>query len=164
MGGCIAKQKKPAAEQEEVDVLHFTNLNVNWKDTIPFVPPVGDCLCIKVYDGDTITVASRMPWANSPLYRFPVRLNGIDTPEMKGKDEAEKRIAVKARDALGEKILNKPIVLKNVTTEKYGRLLADVHYNGMHLNKWMIEQRYAVEYGGGTKQSPDNWETFHNSK
>ena len=97
------------------------------------------------------------------MYRFSVRLNGIDTPEMKGKNEEEKRIAVKARDALAEIILNKPLTLKNVTTEKYGRLLADVHHNNIHLNKWMIEQRYAVEYDGGTKKSPDNWEEFHNS-
>ncbi len=164
MGGCVTKQKQSTSEQDEMDVLHFTNLNVDWKDTIPFVPPVGDCLCIKVYDGDTITVASKMPWSESPLYRFSVRLNGIDTPEIKGKDEAEKRIAVKARDALGEKILQKQLMLKNVTTEKYGRLLADVYCNGVHLNKWMIDQRYAVEYDGGTKNSPANLETFHNSK
>jgi len=160
MGGCIAKQKKP----EEHDVLHFTNLNTQWKDTVPFVAPVKEAVCIKVYDGDTITVASRLPWDESPLYRFSVRLNGIDTPEIKGQNEPEKRIAEKARDALREKILNKKVSLKNVTTEKYGRLLADVHCEGVHLNKWMIDKRFAVAYDGGTKQSPENWEDFHNGK
>ena len=163
MGGCITKRTNSNSESEEVDTLHFSNSNTGWKDTIPFVPPVKECVCIKVYDGDTITVASKMPWSDSPMYRFSVRLNGIDTPEIKGKDEAEKRIAVKARDALAEIILNKPLTLKNVTTEKYGRLLADVHHNNIHLNKWMVEQRYAVEYDGGTKKSPDDWEEFHNS-
>ena len=114
MGGCVTKQTNSKHEIDDVDVLNFTNLNINWKDTIPFIPPVSDCFCIKVYDGDTITVASKMPWNNSPLYRFSVRLNGIDTPEIKGQNEPEKRIAVKARDALKEKILNKQIVLKNV--------------------------------------------------
>ena len=164
MRGCVTKQKKPPCEEDEVDVLHFANLNVEWKDTISFVPPVTDCCCIKVYDGDTITVASRMPWDGSPLYRFSVRLNGIDTLEIKGKDEAEKRIAVKARDALRDKILQKQLLLKNVTTEKYGRLLADVYCNNVHLNKWMIDQRYAVEYSGGTKNSPHDWVKFHKGK
>jgi micrococcal nuclease len=160
MGACIAKQKKA----EEHDVLNFTNLNIQWKDTIPFVAPVKDAICIKVYDGDTITVASKMPWDESPIYRFSVRLNGIDTPEIKCKSESEKRIAVKARDALQEKILGKVVTLRNVTTEKYGRLLADVHYGGTHFNKWMIDKRFAVAYDGGTKKSPDNWEDFHNGK
>ena len=69
-----------------------------------------------------------------------------------------------ARDALQEKILHKQVILKNVTTEKYGRLLADVYCNGVHYNNWMIENRYAVAYDGGTKQSPENWELYHNMK
>lgn len=156
MGCCAAKQT------EEHDVLNFTNIQTQWKDTTPFVPPVTTGLCIKVYDGDTITVASKMPWKDSIMYRFPVRLNGIDTPEIKGSGPVEKRVAIQARDALQEKLLNKEIVLQNVTTEKYGRLLADVYCQGVHYNKWMIDERYAVAYDGGTKQSPENWEDFHN--
>ena len=156
MGCCAAKQV------DEQDVLNFTAVSgTQWKDTVPFVAPVSGGVCIKVYDGDTITVASRLPWRESPLYRFSVRLNGIDTPEIKGANDAEKRVAVKAREALKLKILDRQVTLKNVTTEKYGRLLADVHCDGVHLNQWMIEQRYAVVYDGGTKNSPANWEDFH---
>ena len=66
-----------------------------------------------------------------------------------------------ARDALSEKILYKDVELINVQTEKYGRLLAEVVFNGQNMNEWMITQRFAVKYDGGTKQSPDNWETYH---
>ena len=56
-----------------------------------FVPPVNSGRVIKVYDGDTITIASKVPGLkNSPIYKFSVRLNGIDTPEIKGKNEDEK--------------------------------------------------------------------------
>ena len=55
-----------------------------WKDTIPFIPPISGGVVIKVYDGDTITIASKLPYKKSPLYRFSVRLNGIDSPEIKG--------------------------------------------------------------------------------
>jgi len=34
------------------------------------VPPIKHGRVIKVYDGDTITVAARMPYPKSPLYRF----------------------------------------------------------------------------------------------
>lgn len=62
-----------------------TEPEIKWEDTVEFKFPVPSGKVIKVYDGDTITIASKMPYDNSPLYRFHVRLNGIDTPEIKGK-------------------------------------------------------------------------------
>ena len=132
-----------------------------WLKTKPFVPPVVGGRVIKVYDGDTITIASTIPIKDSPLYRFSVRLNGIDTPEIKGSDEIEKRVALLARDALSERILYKDVELINVQTEKYGRLLAEVVFRGENMNEWMITKRFAVKYDGGTKKSPDNWEIYH---
>ena len=97
--------------------------NLNPKDLSVFIPPLKTGKVIKVYDGDTITIASRVPGLyNSPIYKFSVRLNGIDSPEMKGKNEEEKEIAVKARDALSGRIMGEEVRLENVQTEKYGRL------------------------------------------
>ena len=119
-----------------------------WKDTIPFVPPISGGRVIKVYDGDTITIASKLPGLkHSPIYKFSVRLNGIDTPEMRGKNDDEKEMAHKARDALSERIFGKDVFLKNVQTEKYGRLLCDVYLENENLNQWMIEKRYVNNNG-----------------
>jgi endonuclease YncB( thermonuclease family) len=112
---------------------------------------------IKVYDGDTITIASRLSFQNSPIYKFPVRLLGIDCPEIKGSTENEKALAKTARDALASKINGKTVTLKNVSTEKYGRLLADVYLDIENINQWMLNNNYAVKYDGGTKSRPDNW-------
>ena len=125
-----------------------------WSNTKIFVPPITKGHVIKVYDGDTITIASKLPIINDEqIYRFSVRLNNIDTPEIKGHTEQEKIAACIARDALKEKILNKEVMLKNVSLEKYGRLLADVYLNELCLNNWMLENKYAVEYHGKTKQT-----------
>ena len=96
----------------------------------------------------------KLPYKKSPIYRFSVRLNGIDTPEIKGKDEDEKQCAVLARDALKELIVGRNVELRNVQTEKYGRILAEVYCDNINLNEWMITQRFAVKYDGGTKVSP----------
>jgi endonuclease YncB( thermonuclease family) len=112
---------------------------------------------IKVYDGDTITIASKLPFPDSPIYKFPVRLLGIDCPEIKGSTETEKNLAKTARDALSTRINGKIVTLKNVSTEKYGRLLADVYIDGVNMNLWMLDNNYAVKYYGGTKSRPDNW-------
>ena len=137
--------------------MEIENNDILFKDTIPFIPPVTIGKVIKVYDGDTITIASKIPIPNSPLYRFSVRLNGIDTPEIKGKTENEKNSAKKAQKALEDLILQKNIILKNVATEKYGRILADVYLEELHINEWLINNKYAVRYDGGTKHIPEDW-------
>jgi micrococcal nuclease len=135
--------------------------DIDWKDTIEFVPPVEKGIVIKVYDGDTITIASKLPYLSSPLYRFSVRLNGIDCPEIKSKDENEKQCAQIAKKEMSDLILNKIVILKNVQTEKYGRILADVYIGDLHLNNHMIEKRLAISYDGGTKINPSNWMNYY---
>ena len=138
--------------------------NINWKDTIEFTYPITGGYVIKVYDGDTITIASKMPYENSPLFRFSVRLNGIYTPEIKSKNENEKNLAKKARDSLSQLIMNKNVTLQNVQNEKYGRILADVYLDELHINKWMIDKSFAVAYDGKTKQIPASWSEYYESK
>jgi micrococcal nuclease len=136
------------------------NKIIKWEDTVEFTFPITGGQVIKVYDGDTITIASKLPFADSPLYRLSVRLDGIDTPEIKSKSEDEKTCAKEARDELAALILNKDIQLKNIKTEKYGRILADVYFGEIHINQWLIEKRMAVKYGGGTKIKPTSWRQY----
>lgn len=133
---------------------------IQWEDTIEFTFPITGGQVIKVYDGDTITIASKLPYPTSPLYRLSVRLNGIDTPEIKGKSEDEKTSAKRVRDALSDLILHKEVQLQNIQSEKYGRILADVFYDNIHINEWLIQQRYAVKYDGGKKCSPKSWSAY----
>ena len=130
---------------------------LTWEDTIEFTFPIQEGYVIKVYDGDTITIAAKLPYIESPLYRFPVRLNGIDTPELKGKTEDEKTAAKQARDALSQLILHKKVTLRNVQNEKYGRILAEVYLDNLCINEWLVKERFAVKYDGGTKQIPSSW-------
>ena len=50
-----------------------------------------------------------------------------------------------------------------MSTEKYGRILADVYLADLCLNDWLIEQRYAVKYDGGKKISPESWLKYRSS-
>ena len=62
------------------------------KDTIKFIPQIKKCTVVSVYDGDTITIASKLPFRNSPIYRWSLRIYGIDCPEMKTRNDKEKEI------------------------------------------------------------------------
>jgi endonuclease YncB( thermonuclease family) len=156
----ITKNNKPKRNMIEDYIFNYdgnTNEEITWDNTIPFTVPIKGGKVIKVYDGDSITIAARLPFVDSILYRFSVRLNGIDTPEIKGKSDDEKEAAKNARDALSKLIWNKNIILKNVDHEKYGRILADVYLEDIHVNEWLIKERYAVRYDGGAKKSPESW-------
>jgi len=159
---CLTNSCIDNSKQDEED--SFSDLisepKYEWKNTVPFVPPITSGNVIKVYDGDTITIATTLPYPNSPLYRFPVRLNGIDAPEMHGKNDDEKEAAKNSQRALERLILHNDVVLKNIQTEKYGRILADVYLENNHVNQWLLDNHYAVKYDGGTKHTPKSWLKF----
>ena len=78
---------------------------INWNDTIPFVPPIEYGMVIKVHNGNTITIASYLPYKESTsLYRFSIRLKGINTPEIKSKNKSEKFAAHLSKQALEDLI------------------------------------------------------------
>ena len=129
------------------------SLVVTYKDTTPFIPPIEEGIVVKVYDGDTITVAAKLPYPESPMYRFQVRLAGIDCPEIKGKTKEEKELAQKAKHVVEELVLYQHVTLRNRKTEKYGRILADVYTDkNVHVNSLLIEQELAYVYDGKTKK------------
>ena len=134
--------------------------DATWGSIDPFTPAVKFGKVIKVYDGDSITIVAK-PYDNYPVYRFSVRLNGIDTPELRTKYDNEKRLAIIARDALSEKILGKVVRLENVDSEKYGRLLADIYLDSLsdseNICEWMVKNNHAIEYTGKTKVKPKEW-------
>ena len=125
--------------------------DILYKDTVVFIPQIRFAKVIKVYDGDTITVAAKLSSNSQSIYRFSVRLRSIDSPEIKGMSKKECELAIQSRDALHNLIFGKIIELKNNGKEKYGRILADVYYNDIHINGWMVDGGYAVKYDGGTK-------------
>jgi endonuclease YncB( thermonuclease family) len=153
----FCNKKYPESDKKNNIINKKEGSTIKWEDTNEFFFPIQEGIVIKVYDGDTFTIASKMPIINSPLYRFPVRLRGIDAPEMKTHNEDEKVMAREARDALARMILHKKVTLKNVGNEKYGRILADVYLDNLYINEWLLREHYAVPYDGGTKNPPESW-------
>ncbi len=120
----------------------------------------------KVLDGDTIDVTIDLGF---DLYKKErVRIAGVDTPEKRTRDLEEKALGIDATNWLKEKLTE---TIKGdeellIRTElkggvgKYGRLLGWLYIGDatISLNELMIEEGYAWEYDGGTKQK--NFETL----
>lgn len=109
--------------------------------------------CVYVYDGDTVHVVFKMP-NSGECFKWVIRLMGIDTPEMKSKNVAEKAKAQEAREFLKGRILDKIIILDCLEFDKYGRLLGNIFLEGDNksMSQLMIESGYAKAYDGGTKE------------
>jgi len=107
---------------------------------------------VKVYDGDTFTVEA-YPWPGLEA-KASVRVNGVDTPEIRGKCEAEKRKAIEAREFVKDLILDKVVFLEHVKYGKYaGRVVADVKLEGgNNLAEKIISQGLGREYHGGKRE------------
>lgn len=131
---------------------------VAYHDCKRFIPNICYAKVVKVYDGDTITVACKYPKRGNQLYRFSVRLAGIDAPEMNADSFIERVEANISKNELHRLVFNETVKLENIKTEKYGRLLADVYLADLHINNWLLENNYAVPYYGGSKNRKLNFE------
>jgi len=110
----------------------------------------------KVVDGDTIDANIDLGFDISLNKR--IRLAGIDTPESRTKDEYEKKLGLESKEWLKKHLEGaKNILIKTElpdSTEKYGRIIGHLYINDgeVSVNNKMIDEGYAWEYDGGTKQ------------
>jgi micrococcal nuclease len=110
---------------------------------------------MNVIDGDTIDVDIDLGFDISLARR--VRMAGIDTPESRTKDKAEKVLGLESKEYLKKMMKDaKTIVIKTQlpdSSEKYGRILGWVYIDDAtkSINEQMIEDGYAWTYMGETK-------------
>jgi micrococcal nuclease len=108
-----------------------------------------------VVDGDTIDVEIDLGFDIS--FSSRVRLAGIDTPESRTTNKAEKVLGLEAKEYVKSKIKDaKEIVIKTEkmdSSEKYGRILGWLFLDGskVSVNEQMIADGYAWGYLGDTK-------------
>lgn len=104
-----------------------------------------------IYDGDTFRVNINS-WPGIIGHRIPIRIAGIDTPEMRGKCHFEKGLAREAKKFTVSALRSaKKIELSNIKRGKYFRIVADVLVDGKNLGETLISNGFAVSYSGRHK-------------
>ena len=150
-------------------ILSTRNVKIHsatYHNTQKFIPNFNFGRVIKVYDGDTITVAAELS-ENGEVYRFNLRLLNVDTPELRTSNKTEKKAGLIVQRFLEKLILYKFVKINIHGTDKYGRLLADVFLKiesdvEINISEWLLNNRYAVPYDGGKKKCPENWIEYIN--
>ena len=113
----------------------------------------------RVVDGDTIDVTIDLGFDLTKKER--VRIAGVDTPEKRTRDKEEKILGLDATNWMKEKLDgaikgDDELVIRTELKGgmgKYGRLLGWLYVgdDDVSLNEQMIEEGYAWEYDGGSK-------------
>lgn len=107
-----------------------------------------------VYDADTFRV-DLSGWPDVVGKNIPIRVLGVDAPEIRGKCEKEKIAAKKARQFTVDALNNARVIeLRNIQRGKYFRLLADVFINNNNLASLLINAGHGRFYDGGKR---DGW-------
>ena len=111
----------------------------------------------KVYDGDTLTCTVMLGF-KVELKKVKVRLLGVDTPELRDRDEFKRKAAYAARDFVRDQVLNKKVILKSERLDKYGRSLGVVFLrdekgerSDVSVNSLLLLQGLAAHYDGGKR-------------
>ena len=109
-----------------------------------------NCTLDRVVDGDTIDVHIDLGFGVW-LHKQRVRLAGIDTPESRTRNLAEKALGLAAKARLQE-LCGEQLMVKSLGKGKYGRILG-VPYtkDGLDMCQQLIKEGHAVEYWGGKK-------------
>lgn len=110
---------------------------------------------IAVVDGDTIDVEIDLGFDISIFKR--VRLAGIDTPESRTSNKAEKVFGLESKAKLKQMLSSATTIVvkteKPDSSEKYGRVLGWLYVddNKVSINDTLIASGYAWSYLGDTK-------------
>jgi|TARA_B100001248_G_scaffold240648_1_gene206772 micrococcal nuclease len=104
----------------------------------------------RVVDGDTVDVILDLGF-DVKLHKQRVRLAGIDTPESRTRDLAEKKLGLAAKERLKELCVG-TFKIKSLGKGKYGRILGIPYTeDGQDICQMLIKEGHAVVYDGGKK-------------
>ena len=116
---------------------------------------------VRVVDGDTIRLDIDLGF-DVVLKNQSVRLYRVDTPECRTRDLKEKAAGLLSKSVVkgfvdqGSKVIIKTSL---DTKGKFGRILGTIITdNGININEHLIDNNYAVEYYG---QSKDDVNSLH---
>jgi len=105
----------------------------------------------RVVDGDTVDVTLDLGF-DVKLHKQRVRLHGIDTPESRTRNLAEKKLGLAAKERLKELCVG-TFKVKSLGKGKYGRVLGIPYTeDGQDICQMLIDEGHAVEYFGGKKK------------
>jgi hypothetical protein len=107
---------------------------------------------LKIYTGDTFVIATKIPFFNetleeAPIYQFTIHLDSV-------KD------ITTTKNILTHKIGYKIVELRNVSTDRHGKIYATVFLAEENINNWLLQNKYAIPYNRKLQVKPKITDCF----
>jgi len=115
-----------------------------------FVPPIYYGKVLKIYTGDTFSIATKIPFLgenvfSALIYQFTIHLDSVTAPIDKENGSTTKQILTK-------KIEHQVIRLRDVSTDRHGKIYAKVFLAEENVNEWLLKNNYGVRSQNGKKR------------
>lgn len=126
-----------------LDIIIFAFLVVGILGVIRFLPepdPVELSGRVSIIDGDSVRIQG-----------VEIRLLGIDAPESQQfctRNGTSWPCGAQAARKLSARVRGKTVTCKGHARDAYDRLLARCRVSGVDINRWLVEQGWAVSYHG----------------
>ena len=107
--------------------------------------------CLRVIDGDTCDCLIDIGF--KIFIKERIRFYGINTPESRTRDKAEKKRGLEVKEFVRIAIEGTDILLETHKQGKFGRYLGTIYYGeeNFNLNKELVDKGMAVSYFGGKR-------------
>lgn len=157
MGSCLSSRQD---EKELQEFQLLSTLDSNDVEWLSFSGICCRCKVVDVYDGDTITII--LPY-NKKYVKIKCRLTDIDCAEIRTRNGDEKKVGLKGKEFLSERILNKVIWIDCGNWDKFGRLLGKIYMtyddykNNKDINSELVRHGYGYFYDGKKKREFKDW-------
>ena len=129
--------------------------NIDWselkEENVPiFVPPITFGKVLKIYTGDTFVLATKIPFFHetietAQICKFTIHLDSVTAP-------IDKENGSITKEALTQKIEHQVVQLRNVSTDRHGKIYAKVFLAEENVNEWLLKNNYVVKSKNGKKR------------
>jgi hypothetical protein len=105
---------------------------------------------LKIYTGDTFVLATKIPFFHetletAPICKFTIHLDSVTAP-------IEKENGLITKEALIKKIEHQVVQLRDISTDRHGKIYAKVFLAEENVNEWLVKNNYGVRSKNGKKR------------
>jgi hypothetical protein len=105
---------------------------------------------LKIYTGDTFVLATKIPFFHetletAPICKFTIHLDSVTAP-------IDKENGLITKEALIQKIEHQVVQLRDVSTDRHGKIYAKVFLAEENVNEWLVKNNYGVRSKNGKKR------------
>ena len=102
---------------------------------------------MKIYTGDTFVLATKLPFLEetAQICKFTIHLDSVTAP-------IDKENGSIAKEILIQKIEHQVVQLRDVSTDRHGKIYAKVFLAEENVNEWLVKNNYGVRSKNGKKR------------